>query len=187
MSRVISNPDVYRTNIVLKLKELITAPSPVHATDEPSVKNIDKFAINIEKSVYNYSIREATTKKIVKKWTNPFFVQIYEDRLRSIYRNLKTNKQFVERIFDGEISPEHLSNINHIEMAPEQWKELIDLKVKKDMNKFNSSEHSSTDLFQCRKCKSRHCQYYELQVRSSDEPMTIFVNCLDCGKHWKQN
>jgi DNA-directed RNA polymerase subunit M/transcription elongation factor TFIIS len=26
-----------------------------------------------------------------------------------------------------------------------------------------------------------------LQTRSADEPSTIFITCLDCGKHWKQN
>lgn len=174
MSRTISSPDTYRANIAAKIQDIICAPDI-------------KCAQNIEKSIYNYAIREATTRKTVKKWSNPFFVQIYEDRLRSIYRNLKNAPSFVSRILDGEITADQLSKITHIEMASEQWKELIDLKIKKDMNKFNSNEQSSTDMFQCRKCKSRKCQYYELQTRSSDEPMTIFISCLSCGKHWRQN
>lgn len=178
MSRIISTPEVYRANVTAKLRELINGGDAAIA---------EKCATNIEKSVYNYAIREATTKKTVKKWTNPFFVQIYEDRLRSIYRNLKNNSNFVSRILDGDISYDQLSKITHIEMAPEQWKELIDLKIKKDMNKFNSNEQSSTDMFQCRKCKSRRCQYYELQVRSADEGTSVFISCLDCGKHWRQN
>jgi DNA-directed RNA polymerase subunit M/transcription elongation factor TFIIS len=207
MARIISNPDVYRKNIVLKLNELITPNDKKHNSYDTSKycsgaaaapEDIEKCrnfaesktqqnAMNIEKSIYNYAIREATTKKTVKKWTNPFFVQIYEDRLRSIYRNLKNNQNFVDRIIEGEIRPDKLSKMNHIEMAPEQWKTLIDLKIKKDMNKFNSNDQSSTDMFQCRKCKSRRCQYYELQVRCADEGTSVFISCLDCGKHWRQN
>ena len=46
-------------------------------------------ATNLEIGIFNYAIKEATRKKIVKKWENPHFVSIYIDRLRSIYMNLK--------------------------------------------------------------------------------------------------
>ena len=37
-----------------------------------------------------------------------------------------------------------------------------------------------TDLYQCYKCKGRRCRMMELQTRSSDEPATKFITCLDC-------
>ena len=43
-----------------------------------------------------------------------------------------------------------------------------------------------TDSFTCRKCRSKKCTYYELQTRSADEPMTLFITCIDCGTKWKQ-
>jgi transcription elongation factor S-II len=43
-----------------------------------------------------------------------------------------------------------------------------------------------TDMFKCRRCGSRSCNYYEMQTRSADEPMTQFITCLDCNNHWKQ-
>ena len=49
--------------------------------------NNKKISINIEKSVFNYAINEAKNKNIVRKWENKYFLQIYKNRLRSIYFN----------------------------------------------------------------------------------------------------
>lgn len=40
-------------------------------------------------------------------------------------------------------------------------------------------------FFTCRKCKSKNTFYYQQQTRGADEPMTNFVNCIDCGNQWK--
>lgn len=34
-------------------------------------------------------------------------------------------------------------------------------------------------------CKSKRVIYYQLQQRSSDEPMTTFANCCACGHKWQ--
>ena len=47
-------------------------------------------------------------------------------------------------------------------------------------------EEAMTDQFKCGRCKSRKCIYYELQTRSADEGMTIFITCLNCGNRWRQ-
>jgi transcription elongation factor S-II len=75
--------------------------------------------------------------------------------------------------------------MTHQEMRPDKWKELIDQKILKDKNKFENNVEASTDTFTCRKCKQNKCTYYTQQVRSADEPSTIFVNCLTCGNRWK--
>ena len=36
-------------------------------------------------SVLNWSLKEATNRKVVKKWDNPYFIRIYLDHLKSIY------------------------------------------------------------------------------------------------------
>ena len=40
---------------------------------------------NLEIGVYNYALKEATNRKVVRKWDNEHFVQLYVDRLRTIY------------------------------------------------------------------------------------------------------
>ena len=165
----ISDPDSFRKNIISKIKDILEN---------------EKDSINLEKGVFNYAIRESGNRKIIKKWENPYFVQIYIDRLRSIYLNLK-NEELLKQIKSGEITPQVLAFMSHQEMNPIAWKTLIDEKIKRDTNKYSNNLQASTDMFTCKKCKSKKCTYYELQTRSADEPATIFVTCLDCGKNWK--
>jgi transcription elongation factor S-II len=141
-------------------------------------------AVNLEKGVFNYAIQEATRKKIVKKWENPHFVSLYIDRLRSIYMNLK-NKDLLNLVKNGEIESKQLAFMTHQEYKPEKWRQLIEKKMKRDASKYNDNIQASTNMYTCRKCKSNRCTYYEMQTRSADEPATIFVTCLDCGKHWR--
>ena len=69
----IDNPTEFRLNIKKHLLKLI---------DDPKIWN------NIEKGVFNFAIKEATKKKLIKKWDNPYFVIIYKDKLRTVYINL---------------------------------------------------------------------------------------------------
>lgn len=166
----ITNPDTFRTNIRNHLLPILQ--------DET-------LCINLEKGVYNYAIKEASNRKIIKKWENPYFAQMYLDRLRSIYINLK-NPDLLTQVKSGEITPQVLAFASHQEMNSEHWKDMIDAKVKRDANKFNTAVRASTDMFTCSRCKSKQTTYYEMQTRSADEPATIFVTCLDCGKLMKR-
>ena len=103
------------------------------------------------------------------------------DRLRSKYINLK-NKDLLIQLKTGEITPQSLAFMTHQEMNPSRWKKLIEDKIKRDDSKYNVNMEASTDMFTCKKCKSKRCTYYELQTRSADEPATIFVTC---GKNMK--
>lgn len=166
----ISNPETFRKNIVDKISEVLE--------DE-------KKSINLEKGVFNYAIKEANSRKIIKKWENPYFAQIYIDRLRSIYVNLK-NPELLGLVKSGELAPQVLAFMTHQEMDHEHWRGMIDRKIKRDASKFTTNVQASTDMFTCRKCKSKRSSYIELQTRSADEPATIFITCLDCGKQSKR-
>jgi transcription elongation factor S-II len=175
MVYIIENPEKFRSNVLNKLKENFGS----FIKDENQT-----FFINLEKGIYNYAIKEANSKKIIKKWDNIYFAQLYIDRLRSIFINLK-NPLFQELIKTDELTPQTIAFMTHQEMNPERWRVLINNKMIRDASKYVTNIAASTDMYTCKKCKSKKCTYYELQTRSADEPATIFVTCLDCGKHWK--
>jgi transcription elongation factor S-II len=171
-------PADFRKHIQTYFANKIVASAPTFASELDSIK----FAQNLEIGIYNYAIREATEKKIVKSWKNPYFRYLYRDRLQTIYFNLTSS--IIQQFLEGEQTPQSFVFLTHQEMRPELWKELLDKKQKRE-NSQTTVRHSTTDLFTCRKCSSKHCTYYELQIRSADEPATVFVSCLDCGKHWR--
>ncbi len=164
----IENPDVFRTNVRKKLGEKF---------------NNEKHGTNLEKGIFNYTLKEAEQRKIVKKWDNKHFVLIYQSHLRSILQNL--SKKLIEEVNDGSLQAHKIAFMNHQELDYDRWKEFIDAKSKRDKNKFETNMAASTDTFTCRKCKGKKCTYYLQQVRSSDEPMTCYVTCLDCNNRWK--
>jgi len=169
----IKNSQAFRNNVRTNLERLY-----------PEFSKKPNFFLNLEKGIFNFTIKEATSRKIIKKWENLFFVQLYTDRLRTIYMNLK-NIEFQKTILSENIEPQTIAFMTHHEMNPERWAVLIQQKILRDQSKLTTNIEASTDMYTCKKCKSKKCTYYELQIRSADEPATIFVTCLDCGKHWK--
>jgi transcription elongation factor S-II len=95
------------------------------------------------------------------------------------------NENIISQIKDGTIKAHMVAFMTHQELCPDKWSELIEVKTKRDKNKFEINIEAATDTFTCRKCKEKKCTYYTLQTRSSDEPMTIFVQCLVCSTRWK--
>ena len=151
---------------------------------------IDKeYFREMEMEIFNYAIRDAIQRNIVPTW-NILLKKIYVNKARSMYINLTpdsyvNNKRLFERMKKMEFTPSELVNMSTQELFPEHWKQLIDEKYRKNKVLYETKKEAMTDQFKCRKCKSRETCYYEMQTRSADEPMTIFITCLNCGNRWK--
>ena len=168
--RIIENPEEFRTNVVSKLDNII--------------KN-NKISTNLEKGIFNYSLKQCEEKKLIKKWSNEYFIIIYVQKLKTILFNI-SNEDLYNRIINKKIKSHEIAFMSHQELRPDLWDELLELKKIKDENKFKPNIEASTDDFTCGKCKSKKCTFYQLQTRSADEPMTTFVTCLDCGNRFKR-
>ena len=145
---------------------------------------IEEISKNLEKGIYNYTLKSCEEKNLIKKWSNNLFVLIYIQKVKSILFNLKNEKIFNDLI-NKKFKAHEMVFMNHQELQPEKWNDLIEAKKIKDENKFSPKIEASTDDFTCFKCKSNKCTFYQLQTRSADEPMTTFVTCLNCGNRWK--
>lgn len=172
---IVNEPDVFRANITKKLNAYIFCK---------------KKCKNIEKSIFNFALKYAAQRNIVKKWDNKYFVMIYINKFRSLILNISNesssyNKTFLEKINSGVIKSKNVGFLTHQEMNPGMWKDLIEKKMKIDKNKYETNKEGASSEFKCRKCKKRETTYYQVQTRSADEPMTTFVTCLNCGNHWK--
>jgi len=170
-----SNNDKIRNSCVHKLNKIV---------------NDDKLSRNIEKNIFNSVIDNAKDNNINRRWDNKIFYNLYFSKIRSIYNNLDensyiNNKYLLQKIKDGDIKTEDISKLSVYEIHPDNWKEIIDEKLKRDKMKYNIKPEAMTERYKCRKCGSRKCSYYELQTRSADEPMTQFFTCLNCQNRWK--
>ena len=149
------------------------------------------YSRNIEKSIYNYTIEVAEKNDISCSWDVIIFKNLYLSKIRSIYSNLKKNSyiknaEFKSRLLNDDIDHKNIAKLTAYDIYPENWKLLFDIKAEKDKKKLELKPEAMTDTYKCRRCGSRKCSYYELQTRSADEPMTQFINCLNCNNRWKQ-
>ena len=154
------------------------------------MNNLD--ARKVEMSIYNYAIKNATSNYIFSNWDNQDFITIYVNKSKSLISNLckeygVDNNQITTILKKKKTKLEKIAELSYYELFPKNWQSILDEKIKIEQMKKEAIQASATDMFKCFKCYKRKCTYFELQTRSADEPMTIFITCLECGNKWKEN
>ncbi|XP_056651572.1 transcription elongation factor A protein 3 isoform X2 [Monodelphis domestica] len=113
----------------------------------------------------------------------------YRNRVRSRISNLKDprNPNLRRNVLCGAISTSLIARMTAEEMASDELKELRNAMTLEAIREHQMAKTggTTTDLFQCNKCKKKNCTYNQVQTRSADEPMTTFVLCNECGNRWK--
>jgi len=169
----------YRTKIINAITESMGA-----LLSEEEIKNL-------EVAIFHSTLHAAEKRHISKVWTYPLFTQLYSSISRTIVGNLNPNtyiqnKNLFKRFEDGELSLEEIAGFGHTDLYPEIWKDSLIRQFEREKRQLEGNRAMATDQFLCKGCKKRECTYYEHQTRSADEPMTIFIQCLNCGKRWRQ-
>lgn len=80
------------------------------------------------------------------------------------------------------MDPKLMQDSELIKKQNDREKDIIDSKRSDFMIKHMKAKDG---MYTCSKCKGKKTTFYEQQTRSADEPMTTFVQCLDCGHNMK--
>lgn len=145
---------------------------------------------DVEIGVLNWTVRKAKELDIHLKWSFPRFAALYNAKARSIAANLCPsyigNTELVPRLVeDREFKPHDIPFMSPTTVFPSRWKPAIEDKNRREEAIVNAKPAAMTDQFKCSRCNKRECEYFELQIRSCDEPASVFVHCVKCGHHWR--
>ena len=157
-----------------------------------SVIQVPTLAQDLELAILQRCVREAKEQDINVSWSDTFFWNLYKARAIYIYENLRGLESYVQnpepwldRLLKGEITPVQFAEFGAVDMFPKMWKEEIERQIEKDKHLYSNQGTASIHMY-CSRCKRQtKCDYYQLQTRSADEPMTTFVTCLECDRRWK--
>jgi len=137
------------------------------------------IAENIELGILEFTLIKVTSENL----PDDFLQNIYSNKLRDIILNINPdhpriqNKTLRQMLINGYIDPHYVSFMSPSQMHPIRWKDIIDKKTVID----NASNNIAvTDLYKCPKCGNRKAKTSQMQLRSADEPMTIFITCIVC-------
>lgn len=145
----------------------------------------------LEESVLHVISDQALKEGIDVDWTNRVFWSMYRSRAISIYENLRSSgyvhnsENWASKLKSGEVTPRVFAEMTVVDMCPYRWKASVEHMIATE-KKLYSKKDTGSIMMWCSRCKKESkCEYYQLQTRSADEPMTTFVTCLECDRKWK--
>ena len=146
-------------------------------------------AIALETRAYNWTIDRCEAARLIPTWSCHRFKSMYTQKILSLQINLThaTNTALWKRLIDGSITYDWLVHALPYDLYPELWTPVMeDVAMKRLRRETSVDAKTAPDgAFTCSRCKSKKTQYYQLQTRSADEPLTTFVACLNCENRWK--
>jgi len=130
----------------------------------------------IEHAILNRCINDAQKWFIDIDWDTTAFRELYRSRAMGLYQVRKLAET---------MTAEEFANTTEMDRHPERWIDLLKQVAERDKALHSKKKTANTQMF-CSGCKTKtNCDYYQMQTRSADEPMTTFVTCLECDKRWK--
>lgn len=147
--------------------------------------------LKLEVAIFRSAFDQAKRHCVPRNWKSQPFQDLYKQTARQILWNIHPdspmpNPRLLQRIKEKEFPLEALGSMSAYDMYPEHWRELADKQLIREQKILEGNKSRATDQFKCRRCGKQECTFYEMQTRSADEPMTIFITCINCGKRWRQ-
>lgn len=149
------------------------------------LKSTDPLIINLEKGVFNTTVKYCKENNIELTWSSKLFIKKYSIIARRLLANMSytTNtEQFKNRLLTQDIKSHEAAEYTREELNPDVWGRL---KAEALARLTTKKEVTEDGMFKCNRCKSMKTVYYQMQTRSADEPMTTYVTCTNCEARWK--
>lgn len=130
----------------------------------------------IETAILNRCVADSQKWFVDIDWNNITFREMYRSRALGLYphRHMVASMGAIEFV-----------NSSPVDQTPDRWRHILQAALEKDKAKYSKKTTANIEMY-CRSCKKKSkCDYYQVQTRSADEPMTTFVTCLECDTKWK--
>lgn len=147
----------------------------------PSTQFLEKLLKNktnaerLEKSVFNHVVRFFKKENIKLTLKSPEFRHKYSHQIFSIMSLSKSKMTFLE------IKTKFDEDLDHFSRGTYKNEKIND---EKKLRLITHVSEPVSGIHKC-KCGCDKVYSYELQIRSGDEGMTVFLQCSSCGKKWR--
>lgn len=142
----------------------------------------DSVVKEIEKGCYDYTEQYCRGNKC------PMSKSVYHDTVDNLLFNCNQNHNTIKRIKKmckrGQYNAYNLAFLRPDELDEDNW---MKIKARKLTTEEKLNNLPTITWKACYICKSNEYLFYQLQTRSSDEPMTTYYKCKKCDKVYKVN
>jgi DNA-directed RNA polymerase subunit M/transcription elongation factor TFIIS len=152
---------------------------------------VGEIAVELEGQLLSNIVNYCKLNGIDVDWANKIFWNTYRSKAISLYENLRTDgtvtntENWAKKLLSREVDPKAFVDMPAEELCPSRWKAALDKIVEAEIRLYSKNVSAAIYLY-CSRCKKKSkCDYYQMQTRSADEPMTTFVTCLECDREWK--
>ena len=144
--------------------------------------------VNLEKSIHNWAVNRSVEWSDTPAADNHRHMNRYKCKFLEIQKCLKMSPTLKPDLLKGVIKASEVVHLPPNTLWPDgpMSKELerkMERDAQKDYSAVNDVDYKGA--FKCGKCKLWKTTYYEMQTRSADEPMTVFITCHNCNIRWK--